>query len=458
LNNEYDIAVIGGGVGGYVSAIRASQLNKKVILIEKNKIGGTCLNVGCIPTKAFLKSINILEEIKHASSYGLTNINEENIKIDMEKLLNKKNRIVDQLVSGIEGVLVGNGVELVQGDAELIDKTSISVNGNRIKAKNIIIATGSNPKELPIDIDPKAKVLDSTDILNLDYIPKSCVIIGGGVIGVELGYFLKKAGSDVTIIEFMNSILPMIDEEIQQLATEYLISEGIKIETSSEAMEIKRSTLIYKKNNAKKEVSFEEILIAVGRNAVYEESEIKNLGIKTKNNFIETNSYLQTNIPNIYAVGDVNGKSMLAHTASMEGVIAVEHICGLNNKMDYGKIPNAIYTNNEIATVGMTEKEAKNKYENVKVGRFPFMANGKSKIEGCENGLIKAISDHNTGEILGVHVFGIHSTNMIAEAVVAMNLEATPEEIVKCVHPHPTLSEVFQEVFHDLEDGSIHYL
>ncbi len=458
MSKEYDIAVIGGGVGGYVSAIRASQLNKKVILIERNKIGGTCLNVGCIPTKAFLKSINILEEIKHASSYGLTNIDVEKVKIDMKKLLNKKNSIVDQLVSGIEGVLVGNGVELLQGDAELIDKNSIIVNGNTIKAKNIIIATGSNPKKLPIDIDSEAKVLDSTDILNLDYIPKSCAIIGGGVIGVELGYFLKKAGSDVTIIEFMDSILPMIDEEIQQLATEYLIREGIKIETSSQAMEIKENTLIYKRNNAKKELYFDEILMAVGRSAVYDNLRIENAGIKTDKNFIKTNLFLQTNVPNIYAVGDVNGKSMLAHTASMEAIIAVEHICGLKSKMDYGKIPNAIYTNTEIATVGITEKEANDKYKNVKVGRFPFMANGKSKIEGCENGLIKAIVNNDTGEILGVHIFGIHGTNLIAEAVVAMNLEATSEEMVKCIHPHPTISEVFQEVFHDLEDGSIHYL
>jgi dihydrolipoamide dehydrogenase len=373
-------------------------------------------------------------------------------------LLNKKNNIVDQLVSGIEGVLVGNGVELVQGTAKFIDENNISVNENVINAKNIIIATGSNPKRLQIDIDSNVNVMDSTDILNLNHIPKSCAIIGGGVIGVELGYFLKKAGSDVTIVEFMDSILPMLDEEIQQLTTEYLISEGIKIETSSQAMEIKENKLIYKRNNAKKELYFDEILVSVGRSAVYESLEIENVGIKTERNFIKTNSFLQTNIKNIYAVGDVNGKSMLAHTASMEAIVAVEHICGLNSEMDYTKIPNAIYTNTEIATVGLTEKEAKEKYKNIKVGRFPFMANGKSKIEGCDNGLIKVIIDDDIGEILGVHIFGVHSTDMIAEAVVAMNLEATPEEMVRCIHPHPTVSEVFQEVFHDLKEGSIHYL
>jgi dihydrolipoamide dehydrogenase len=198
--------------------------------------------------------------------------------------------------------------------------------------------------------------------------------------------------------------------------------------------------------------------MSVGRSAVYKSLKIENVGIKTDNNFIETNSFLQTNVENIYAVGDVNGKSMLAHTASMEAIVAVEHICGLKGKMDYSRIPNAIYTNTEVATVGLTEKEAKEKYKNVKVGKFPFMANGKSKIEGCENGLIKVLVNDDIGEILGVHIFGVHSTDMIAEAVVAMNLEATPEEMVKCIHPHPTVSEVFQEVFHDLKEGAIHYL
>lgn len=455
---EYDIAIIGGGPGGYVAAIKGAQLGKKACLIEKNKIGGTCLNVGCIPTKSLLKSAEIYKKTLESNKYGIEGVSSSDITVNMKKVKKRKDSVVEQLVEGVEGLLKENGVDVYYETAVLIDKNTISAGKEKIKAKNIILAAGSVPKSLPIEISNKADLMTSEEALDLEEIPKTCTIIGGGVIGVEFAYFLSTIGTKVTIIEFMDTILPMVDKEIVAFVNNHLLEIGINIETSSKALEIKEKSVIYEKLGEVIEIESEKIIMAVGRKPFTEGLGIEDVGIITSKGAVVTDETLRTNINTIYAIGDINGKSMLAHSASMEGIVAIENICDKSSRMDYSKVPNAIYIQPEIASVGLTEEEAKNKYQSIKVGKFPLLANGKAKVEGEETGIVKVIVEHKTGEILGVHIFGIHATDMIAESVVAMKLEATPEEIVKSIHPHPTVSEIMHEAFHDAEDRAIHFI
>lgn len=455
---DFDIIVLGGGPGGYVAAIKSAQLGKKTCVIEKEHYGGVCLNEGCIPTKTLLRSSEALKEVKESVKFGVVDAAVENAKLDMNKVQKRKRQVVSQLVGGVEGLLKANKVTMVNGLASFVDKNTIAVDGKKYSAENIIIATGSNVRTLPINISKKANVLTSKEALNLDYIPNDMVIIGGGVIGIEFAYFLNSLGTKVTVVEFLDRILPMVDAEITDQAMKLLTKEGIKIYTSSKVSEIKDDAVLFEKDGKIIEVSATNVLMAVGRGANTDGLNLDSVGVKTVRGAIETNLKLETNVPNIYAIGDVNGKAMLAHTASMEGIIAVENICGHNKEMDYSKIPSAIYTQPEIASVGLTEEQARAKHKNIKVGKFPMLANGKAKVAGEEDGMIKVIIDGNLGEILGVHIFSIHATDMISEAVVAMNLEATAEEICNSIHPHPTVSEAIHEAFHAAVDKAIHFM
>lgn len=455
---DYDVIVIGGGPGGYVAAIKSAQMGKRTCIIEKEHFGGVCLNEGCIPTKTLLRSSEALKEVRESGKFGVTGVDAMSIGLDMEKVQTRKNQVVRQLVGGVEGLLRGNKVTIVKGEARLEDKNTVSAGGKKYTAENIIIAAGSNTKMLPIKISEKATVLTSREALNLNYIPKEVTIIGGGVIGIEFAYFLNSIGTKVTVVEFLDRILPMVDAEITDLVAKMLVNSGIEIYTGSKVSEITENSVLFEKDGKSTEIHSEIILMAVGRAAYTDGLNLEGAGVKINRGAIETNLKLETNIKNIYAIGDVNGNSMLAHTASMEGITAVENICGHIREMDYGKIPSAIYIQPEVASVGMTEDEARKKYKNVRVGKFPMLANGKSKVAGEENGMIKIVTDGQYGEILGVHMFCIHATDMISEAVVAMNLEATAQEIINSIHPHPTVSEAIHEAFHGAIDKAIHFI
>lgn len=454
---DYEIAVIGGGPGGYVAAIKAAQMGKKTVIFEKENFGGTCLNVGCIPTKALLRSAEALKEVKESAKFGVINAEVADADLDLVKVQERKKGITAQLVGGVNGLLKGNGVTIKNAEATLIDAHTIKAGEETVTAENVIIATGSKSKNLPITIDPKAKVLTSKEMLDIDAKPESVAVIGGGVIGIEFAYFLASIGVDVTVVEFLDRILPMVDEEITTQVTAHLQEMGIKIHTSAKVTEVTADSVKFEKNGAVEEVKCEQVLMAVGRGPDLTGIDTESLGIKTERGAIITDETLKTSVPNVYAIGDVNGKAMLAHTASMEGIIAVETICGKKVAMDYSKIPSAIYINPEIASIGLTEKQAKEKYGEIKVGRFPLLANGKAKVAGEERGLAKVITEAKYGEIVGVHLYCIHATDMIAEASVAMKLEATAEEVAMAIHPHPTVSEIMHEVMHAVDGRAIHF-
>lgn len=453
---DYDIAVIGGGPGGYVAAIKAAQMGKKTVIVEKENFGGTCLNVGCIPTKALLRSAEALKEVKESAKFGVIDVDTSNAALDLVKVQERKQGVIKQLVGGVQGLLKSNGAAVKKGVGKLTDTHTIDVDGEKITAENIIIATGSQSKSLPIKIDPKAKVLTSKEMLDIDKKPASVAVIGGGVIGIEFAYFLATIGVDVTVVEFLDRILPMVDEELTAQVTKNLQEMGIKINTGAKVTEITAKGVKFEKDGKSEEVKCEQVLMAVGRGPDLTGIDTEALGIKTERGAIVTDLTLKTNVPNIYAIGDVNGKAMLAHTASMEGIVAVENICGHNTVMDYDKIPSAIYIQPEIASIGLTEKQAKEKYGEIKVGRFPLVANGKAKVAGEERGLAKVITEAKYGEIVGVHLYCIHATDMIAEASVAMKLEATAEEVAMAIHPHPTVSEIMHEVMHAVGGRAIH--
>lgn len=454
---DFDLIVVGGGPGGYVAAIKAAQLGKRIAIVEKDKFGGVCMNRGCIPTKALLRSVEALKEVKGSEDFGIVNLDVSNVKLDMAKVQTRKNGIIKQLVGGVGGLFKKNGVTAIEGEGIIKDKNTVVAGGKEYSTEYIIIATGSNIKSLPIPIDSKMEVLTSNEVLELDTIPQDITIIGGGVIGIEFAYFFANIGSKVTVVEFLDRILPMVDEEITNQVTGMLEHMGVKVYTSARVTEISSNAVIFEKDGKQESVPATKVLMAVGRGPELGGIDCEKLNIKTERGAIVTDLTLKTSVENIYAVGDVNGKAMLAHTASAEGIVAVENICGHHKTMDYDKIPSAIYIQPEVASVGLTEAQAKAKYGAVKVGKFPLLANGKAKVTGEENGLIKVIVEPKYNEIVGVHLFCLHATDLIAEAVVAMNLEATAEEVAMSIHPHPTVSEIYHEVFHAAIDKAIHF-
>lgn len=456
-SRDFDIIVVGGGPGGYVAAIKASQLGKKVAIVEKNQFGGVCINKGCIPTKVLLRSVESLKEVKDSAKFGVTDVDVSGAKLNMTLVQKRKASVISQLVGGINALIKKNNVTVLKGEGKIQDKNTVEAEGKAYSTDYIIIATGSDVKNLPIPVDTAMKMLTSDEALNLDSIPKDIAIIGGGVIGIEFAYFLAGVGSRVTVVEFLDRILPMVDEEITARVSAMLKDMGVEIHTGARVTEVTKDAVLFEKDGAKHSVSVSSVLMAVGRSPDFGGIDCEALDIATSRGAIITDPTLKTSVDNIYAIGDVNGNSMLAHTASAEGIVAVENICGHPRTIDYDKIPSAVYTQPEIASVGLTEAQAKEKYGTVKVGKFPLFANGKAKVAGNENGLIKVIIEPKYHEILGVHLFCIHATDMIAEAVAAMNLEAAAEEIIWSVHPHPTVSEIYHEAFHAALDKAIHF-
>lgn len=456
----YDIAVIGGGPGGYTAAIFAAKKNKKVVVIEKNKLGGTCLNVGCIPTKALIHSASIFGELKEAEKFGVKVAGAE---IDWKQVQKNKDEIVFNLTSGVGGLLKQNKVDVFYGEAEIIDRNKIqlkSSEGNReISAENIIIATGSEPimPGIPgIEIDG---VVTSTEALSLDHIPNRLVVIGGGVIGSEMGYIYNGLGSKVTVIEMLPKILGKMDEECSKSVQSKLEENGMKILLNSKVLSFERNekeiTVKYEINGENQIVTADKVLVAIGRKPSMKG--IGDIGLKTDRSGIRVDEYLRSNYKNIYAIGDVTGKIQLAHVASHQGITAVKNILGDTEKMDYSVVPSCIYTNPEMASVGLTEEEAKKKFsEKINISLFPYAYNGKSLTIGNRDGFIKVIAESKYNQIIGVHIVGPCATEMIAEATLAIKLECTAEEIAGIIHAHPSLSEGFMEAAAGIVNEAIH--
>ena len=448
----YDVIVLGSGPGGYPAAIRASQLGKKVAIVERESLGGICLNWGCIPTKALLKSAQVYEYAKHAASYG---INVENPSANFGGVITRSRGIADKMSKGIQFLMKKNKIDVIIGNGKLIAATKLEItaaDGTKqiVEAKNIIIATGGRARELPtMPLDGK-KIVGYRDAMVLPEQPKSMIVCGSGAIGSEFAYFYNSMGTKVTMVEFMPRLVPVEDEDISKELEKNFKKQGMTIMTSAEITKVDTSGAGVKATvkTADGEVVLEAdiLLSAVGVVANIEKMGLEELGIKTEKGKIVVDAYGQTNVAGIYAIGDCTPGQALAHVASKEGINAAEHLSGHHPEpMDYNNIPGCTYCSPEIASVGYTEKAAKDAGYELKVGKFPFVASGKAVAGGATEGFVKVIYDAKYGEFLGCHIIGAGVTDMIAEAVVARKLETTAHEILNAVHPHPTMSEALKE-------------
>ncbi len=453
---DYDVAVIGGGPGGYVAAIAAAKAGKHVCLFEERRVGGVCLNEGCIPTKSLLKSTAVLESVKEAQNFGVCADLNKNAFLDMNAVQQRKNAVVNQLVGGIEFLLKVNKVDVINDAASFMDEHTIQYVDGKISAQNIIIASGSKVATLPITIDEAATVLTSRELLNIETLPEKVVIIGGGVVGVEFAFFLASAGVKVTILELMDEILPMVDVEVVAQVRNVLKKKGIKVITGAAVQKIEKNHVVYFEKDKAQNADADITVIAGGRVPRFDGLNLEAAGIETSKRAIIVDEYLRTNKPHIYAIGDVNGRSMLAHTASKEAEIAVHNICNYEEKMDYRFIPSCIYLTPEIACVGITESKAVEEGKDILIGKFPLSANGKALIEGEPAGIVKVIIDKKTDELLGVHIFGVHSTDMINGVTIAMTKGLKATDIIESVFPHPTVSEIIHEACLSAYGRAIH--
>jgi dihydrolipoamide dehydrogenase len=459
---KYDIIVLGSGPGGYVTAIRASQLGFKTAIIEKENLGGVCLNWGCIPTKALLKSAQVFDYLKHASDYGLTVSGADK---NFGAVIQRSRGVADGMSKGIQFLMKKNKIDVIEGTGKLKPgkKIDVSAGGGVVEfsADHIIIATGARSRELPNLPQDGKKVIGYRQAMSLQQQPKSMIVVGSGAIGVEFAHFYNSMGTDVTIVEFMPNIVPLEDEEISKQMERSMKKAGVKImlNASVEKVDTSGNGVKATVKTAKGEETLEAdvLLSAVGIKTNIENIGLEECGIATDRDKILVNDWYQTNIPGYYAIGDVVPGPALAHVASAEGIICVEKIAGMHvDKMDYGNIPGCTYATPEIASVGLTEKQAKEKGYELKIGKFPFTASGKAKAAGTPDGFVKVIFDAKYGEWLGCHMIGAGVTDMIAEAVVARKLETTGHEVLKAVHPHPTMSEAVMEAVADAYGEVIH--
>lgn len=463
---KYDLIVLGSGPGGYVAAIRASQLGLKTAIVEKENLGGVCLNWGCIPTKALLKSAQVFEYIQHAEDYGFT---VKSPSVDFEKVINRSRNVADGMSKGVQFLMKKNQITVIDGYGRLIRGKKIEVTQKddkktTLEAEHIIIATGGRAKALPhIPIDHTG-VIGYREAMTLKKQPKSMVVIGGGAIGVEFAHFYATMGTEVTIVEFLEQgLLPREDKDVSKELGKIFSKKGVKVmgNASVESVEKKGKSLLVKIKDRKKEtiteVECEIVLSAAGVAPNVEDIGLETLGITLEKGLIKVNEYYQTNVPGIYAIGDVVAGPALAHVASAEGIICVEKIAGKNpHPLNYDNIPSCTYCSPEVASVGMTEDQAKAAGYEIKLGKFPFAASGKAKASGNSEGFVKIIYDAKYGELLGAHLIGANVTEMIAEIVVARNLETTGHEMIKSVHPHPTMSEALMEASAAAYDEVIH--
>jgi len=453
--SRYKIAILGGGPGGYVAAIRAAQLGAETVLIEAGELGGVCLNEGCIPTKTLLKSARVYQELLSSEKFGISIDGE--VRIDWAAMQRRKDGVVGQLNSGVRGLLKQNGVEVVQGFGEVLDPHTIVVGGERISADHLIIATGSSPAILPIpglqEALESGAAVTSTGALTFKEVPQRLVIVGGGVVGMEFAALFSSLGSQVTVLEKF-TVLGSLDQDLQKYMQRLLEKKGVEIHNGADIKRFAGSQVIAEINGETREFQGDAVLVSLGRRPNVQA--VSRLGLELERGAIRTNERLETSIPGVYAIGDVNGKQMLAHTASAEGLAAVENIMGGSAVINYDKIPACIYTFPEVAMVGLTEQEAVRRGHKVAIGTFPLAANGRALAEGEPEGLVKIVADEKYGEVLGVHIIAAQATDLISEAVLALELESTVHELANAVHPHPTFSEVVMEAAHALLGHAIH--
>lgn len=473
MSKEYDLVVLGGGTGGYVAAIRAAQLGMRVAIVEKEKLGGTCLHRGCIPTKTFLRAAELYRQASLSSEYGIdVTVN----KFNMNKLLVKKRDIIDQLHNGINALMKKYNIDIYEGYGRILGPSifsplpgTISVekttgeDNDMLVPKFVLIATGSRPRLLSDVNSDQNNIITSDEALNMEELPKSIIILGGGVIGIEWASLLSDFGVEVTIIENAPHILMTEDDDIRREIEKQFKKRHITILTKAN-LDISTLSQSYNEisikvdiNNETKTLTAEKMLVSIGREPNIDDIGLGNTAIQIENGFIKTSKFYQTKETHIYAIGDVIGGLQLAHVASAEGIIAVEHMAGLQPlTLKAENIPVNIYSYPEVAKIGLTEREAKEKYANIKVGKFPFRGIGKAHVNGNIDGFAKIITDEESEDIIGIHLVGTHATELIGEASLAKVLNATAWEISKTIHPHPSLTEVFQEAALSVEKMQIH--
>ena len=428
MSYEFDVTVIGGGPGGYAAAVLAGRAGKKTCLVENGQLGGTCLNVGCIPTKVMVKTAELLEQFRRAPSFSIGGSGDA--FVDMDALQKRKKAVTGQLVGGVRALLKGAGVTVINGKAEFADPHTVRVDGGKtVTSEYFIVATGSEtviPRSVVYDED--CHMMTSTELLDIRTVPQSLAVLGGGVIGIEFAYVFSQFGCKVRVLEMAEEILPMVDAEVAAMARRRLEKDGVDFCLGAKVTRIRKDAVVYERNGETHELPARSVLMSLGRRPRVQELGAENIGLTLERGAIACDEHLVSSLPNIYVVGDANGKAMLAHTAFKEA---------------------------EIASVGLTEAQAREQYgDGIRVGRFPLYANGKSLVEGDTDGLIKVIVEPELGEILGVHLYGVHTTEMIALAASAMEAEASAEELVHTVFPHPTVSESLGEAFHAAWNGS----
>lgn len=465
-DHTYDVVVVGGGTGGYVAAIRAAQLGLKTALVDAEKVGGTCLHRGCIPTKALLETAELLHIFSHKADYGLAG---GEATLDYPKALAKKDKVVTQLWKGVEFLLKKNHVTVYQGWGRLVGPQKVQVNNEGqepvvIAATDIVIATGSVPRALPGLTFDGQRIISSDDVLQRQDVPKSVLILGGGAIGVEFASMYNDFGSTVTLVEMLPHILPQDDEEVATTLAKLLTRRGVKIlaGTKFDIGSVKVgdsgvSALVEKADGKNESVSGDVLLVAVGRKPVTENIGLETVGVRLERGFIAVDQHYRTNVPHVYAIGDVIGGYLLAHVAAHEGMIAMETIAGKDPELlDPHRVPRVTYSRPEVASVGLTQKEAEDQGYETKVGIFPFRANGKSLILGDAEGMVKLVADKKTDALLGAHIVGPHASDLINEMALAKFLEATAWEVAESVHAHPTVSEVLHEAALAVDGMAIH--
>jgi dihydrolipoamide dehydrogenase len=461
-NRQFDVVIIGSGPGGYVAAIRASQLGLKTAVVERDKIGGVCLNWGCIPTKALLKSAEVYHHAKNAGEFG---INYSDVSFDFSKIVKRSRDVALRNSKGVEYLFKKNKVELISGFGKIVKKGVIEISKDgkaieTIEATSIIVATGARPRSLPnIRFDGK-KIITSTEAMIPSQLPSSLAIIGAGAIGVEFAYFYNAFGTKVTLIEMMPNILPIEDAEISKLLESNFKKSGIEILTQAKVETVtpgEKTTVTVSMKEGKKEIAADVVLVAVGVQGNVENIGLEAVGVELERGWIKVDDFGRTNVPGIYAIGDVAGPPWLAHVASKEGIVCVESIAGKNPvPIDWDNIPGCTYCQPQVASIGLTEEKAIANGYTVNVGRFPFTASGKARAIGETDGLVKLIFDAKYGELLGAHILGADATEMIAELGIAKALETTPAGIINTIHAHPTLSEAVMEAAENAVGHAIH--
>lgn len=466
--SQFDVCVIGSGPGGYVAAIRCAQLGLKTAVVEREKLGGVCLNIGCIPSKAMIGAAHMLHRMQHdAAEMGLEYSGE--VKVNMKKLKTWKQSVCDRMSGGVEGLLKGNGVDIIAGEAEFVSTEELKVTGSdstkSIKAKNFIVATGSRPIEIPgFEFDEKT-VMSSTGALALEKVPKSMIVIGGGYIGLEIGSYISKLGTQVDILEAGDALLAgVVEKDVAQVVGRKLKKDGINVHLKAMAKSYKKSgnqlEVTADVGGTSKKFKAEKILVTVGRKPNADQMNIKGIGLAVdERGFVTTDSQRRTNVPNIYAIGDITCQPMLAHKASHEGILVAEVIAGHNRAYDVKTVPAVMFTDPEIASAGMLESEAKAKgHTDLKIAKFPFGANGKAVSMMETDGFVKMIADAKTNVVLGVHIVGPEASNLISEAALAIEMGATLEDIALTIHPHPTLGETMMEAAEATLGHAVHII